>query len=159
MKKVILTTAAALAALTAAPAFAADSVSTTINASLDPTCDITSHSPTLTLGAVDEVVPGVFSYQCNFIGDPTFTFTSANGGVKTTENGEATATYGIYLNDAPVSGAPSTWLQSSATPVSYSVSTSLTPNTTVSPNFAVALTQALTVAGSYSDTLTISIAP
>jgi spore coat protein U-like protein len=155
-----LSVATVLAAITASPALAADTASTQIDASLAPSCDITSQSSNLTLGAVDEVVPGVFTYSCNFIGSPTLTFTSANGGVTTAENGGAQADYGVYLNDAAPSGAPSSWLQASATPQSYTgITQSLAPNSSVSPSFAVGLSEALVVAGTYSDTLTITIAP
>ena len=163
MRKIILSTAVALSALAAAPAFAADNATVAVTASLAPVCDITSVSSTLALGAPEEDVPGTFTYTCNFEGAPTFTFQSANGGVKTTENGGATVSYGIYLNDNAPSSPPSAWLQASAAqaaPVAYNgISTSFPANSSVAPEFHVGLSSALPVAGSYSDTLTITIAP
>ena len=153
--------AAAVAAFaTATPAFAADSGNTQITAELAPTCSIVNQSSSIALAGVDVPVSGVFQYTCNFNGSPELIFTSANGGVKTTENGGSTKAYGIYLNDSAPGGPPSTWLQSSATPQSYTgISSSAPANSVRSPYFAVGLTQALDVAGSYSDTLTININP
>jgi len=165
MRKILLATAAF--AFSAGMAMAADDADIEINASLDEDCQITDSSASLTHGAVDEYVPGVFTYECNFIGAPQFTFDSANDGVMTTENGGATVDYGIYLNDIPAFGTPSTfWLKASDTPAGYGpggpgpvISTTVSPNVSVSPSFAVALIEPLTVAGEYSDLLTITIAP
>lgn len=153
--------AAAVAAFaTATPAFAADSGDTQITAELAPTCSIVNQSSSIALGAVNEEKDGVFQYTCNFNGSPQLIFTSANGGVKTTENGESTKTYGIWLNDMNPSGPPSSWLQSNNTPQSYvGISNSAPANSVRNPVFKVSLTQALDVAGSYTDTLTIDINP
>jgi hypothetical protein len=161
----LLITAAVAALVSAAPAFAGNTKATEVNASLPATCSIIEQSASLTLGAVGEAVPGSFQYTCNFIGSPALTFSSANGGVYNPENGKSTKKYGIYLNDAAPSVSPSSWLQSSATPQAYpspdtgNITTSNPANVTVSPHFEVALTEALDVAGTYTDTLTISIAP
>ena len=162
MRKIVFAAVAALASAT--PAFAADSGDTQINASLAPTCSIVEQSSALTLGAVDEQVPGVFKYTCNFVGQPNLNFTSANGGVKTTENGGALRNYGIFLNDQDPNSlgypSPQSWLQASQTPQSYpNISTSSPANSIEEPYFIVALTQPLLIAGSYTDTLTINIAP
>jgi hypothetical protein len=160
MRKILLATAAL--ALGAGAAYAADSENVEITAEQAPLCDITNISSNIPLAGVDVAVAGVLQYECNFVGSPTFTFTSANGGVATLENGGGVADYGIYVNDVAPGGPPSSWLQASAatTPQVYpGISFSAPANTTISPFFSVGLTQALPVAGSYSDTLTVDIAP
>jgi hypothetical protein len=164
MRKLLIT--AAIAALaSASPAFAANNKQTVITAELAPVCSILTQSPSLALGAVGEAVNGDFSYTCNFVGSPALTFSSANQGVHTDENGGSTKAYAIYLNDAAPSVPPSAWLKSSATPQAYpdasngNITTSNPANETVTPHFLVALSEALDVAGQYSDTLTISINP
>jgi len=156
----ILLASAAVAFAGAGSALAGGSASIEINADNPQNCVVVASSATITLGAFDTGVPGTFQYQCNFVGQPTLTFTSANGGVVTAENGGGSATYGIYLNDAAPGGPPSTWLQSNTTPQSYpNITTSTPANTVISPVFQVGLTGALPVAGHYSDTLTIDIVP
>ena len=148
-------------ALIGAGAAMADSASVQITASQEETCTINaaSTSDSIELGAVDEAVAGVFEYQCNFVGAPTLTFTSTNGGVT---NGSDTADYGIYLNDTAPSSAPSTWLQASAATggvVFNNITATTAANTNTPTNFSVGLTEALPVAGDYSDTLTIDLVP
>lgn len=160
MRRILLATAAL--ALCAGSAMAAGSANVAITASQDPVCNITNISSGIPLAGVDVAVAGTLQYKCNFVGSPTFTFTSLNGGVKTTDNGGGTADYGIYVNDIAPSSAPSTWLQASlaATPQVYpGISFSAPANATISPFFSVGLSTALPVAGSYSDTLTVDIAP
>lgn len=160
MRRILL--AASAFVLTAGAAMAADTANVGIDATQAPICDITNISSNLSLAGVDVAVPGVLQYQCNFEGNPIFTFTSANGGVKTLSNGGATVSYGIYVNDIAPSSAPSTWLQASTAivPQVYpSISFSAPPNSTISPSFAVGLSAPLPVAGVYTDTLTVSIAP
>jgi len=160
MRRILLATAAL--ALSAGSAFAADTADVEINAEQLPVCDITNISGSINLAGVDVAVPATLEYECNFEGNPTFTFTSLNGGVETTENGGGVADYGIYVNDIAPGSPPSTWLQASAatTPQVYpGISFSAPPNSTITPYFSVGLTQALPVAGLYSDTLTVTIAP
>jgi hypothetical protein len=160
MRRILLATAAF--AFSAGMAMAADTADVEINAEQLPICDITNISPSVTLGALDVGVAGVLEYECNFEGSPTFTFTSLNGGVATAENGGGLADYGIYVNDSAPGGPPSTWLQASAatTPQVYpGISFSAPPNSTIAPYFSVGLTSALPVAGVYTDTLTVTIAP
>ncbi|MCE9523489.1 MAG: hypothetical protein K8S25_13785 [Alphaproteobacteria bacterium] len=165
MRKVLLTTAA-FAFIGAGSAMAADTANVEITAEQAPVCDITAVSGSIPLAGVNVAVPGLFEYECNFEGSPTFTFTSANGGVETTDNGGGIADYGIFLNDQTPAALsvplPSDWQPASgatAGVVYGSISLSAPPNTTITPYFSVGLTQPLPVAGSYSDTLTIDIAP
>jgi spore coat protein U-like protein len=160
MRRILLATAAF--AFSAGMAMAADTANVEINAEQEPLCDITNISPSVSLAGVEVGVAATLTYQCNFEGSPTFTFTSLNGGVYTTENGTALADYGIYVNDVAPGGLPSSWLQASTatTPQVFpGISFSAPPNTPINPYFSVGLTQPLPVAGVYTDTLTVSIAP
>lgn len=160
MRRILLATAAF--AFGAGMAMAADTADVEITAEQAPTCDITDVSTSIPLAGVDVAVAGLLEYQCNFEGNPTFTFTSANGGVETTDNGGALVDYGIWVNDGAPVGVPSGWLQASTAlvPQVYpGISFSAPPNSTITPFFSVGLSAALPVAGSYSDTLTIDIAP
>lgn len=152
-----------LTAFSSSAAMASGSAAVLITATEAQSCQVNSFSPSLDLGnAVNVAVPGSFVYQCNFAGSPTMKFTSLNGGVHTASDGGHTADYGIYLNDAAPASAPSTWLQASAATAGVTfngITSSTTAGTPVSPSFQVGLTQVLPVAGSYSDTMTIDIAP
>jgi len=162
MRKHLLVTTG-LVLVGAGAALAADSASVQITATQLDSCQITSVSSSLDLGSVvDTPVVGDFQYQCTFVGSPSLTFTSLNGGVHTDVAGGHTADYGIWLNDAAPGGPPSTWLQASAATGGATfgdITTTVAANTTVAPNFQVGLTQALPVGGTYVDTLTIDIAP
>lgn len=164
MRRILLATTAF--AFSAGMAIASDSANVEITASQAPLCEITAVSGSIPLAGVDVPVAGTFEYKCNFIGAPLFVFTSANGGVETLDNGGGLADYGIFLNDQTPAGLgiplPSQWLPASASTAGVpflGISNSTTANATVAPNFQVGLTQALPVAGNYSDTLTIDIAP
>jgi hypothetical protein len=160
--RILLLSSAAVALMGAGTALAADSASVQITATQAQSCTINDGgtSSALDLGTtVDAPIAGTFSYQCNFVGSPTLTFTSLSGGVTDATN---TYDYGIYLNDAAPASPPSAWLQASASTggVPFTGITSTTaPNTAVTPFFSVGLSEAIDVAGSYSDTLTIDIAP
>jgi hypothetical protein len=146
-------------------ALAADSESTRIFAEVDNVCTITTQSDEidLTNTAPDQWAPGEFTYQCNFVGSPTLTFASLNGGLLNPSNGTDLVDYGIYLNDAPAAQSPSgSLLASNSTGggFSYSNITATTlPNQDVSPFFQVGPLDSFDVAGVYEDVLTISIAP
>jgi spore coat protein U-like protein len=162
MRNVLFATVA-FTVLSSGGAMAAGSAAVLITATQPQLCQVNSFSPSLDLGnAVNVPIVGSFVYQCNFTGSPTMKFTSLNGGVHTASDGGHTADYGIYLNDAAPSSAPSTWLQASTATggVTYNgITSSTTAGTPVSPSFQVGLTQTLPVAGSYADTMTIDIAP
>ena len=160
MRKLILSTAVALAAMTSSAAFAAGSAEVAVNASLAPSCSIVSSSPSLTLVGT-AAVPGDFTYKCNFTGSPSVSFTSANGGVKSTGTDANTADYYIYLNDnAGTAGAGSARASTIGASNPFTDITKTTaPNTNTTPSFSLALVSPLTVAGTYQDTLTISVAP
>jgi hypothetical protein len=165
MRRILLATTAF--ALSAGMAMAADDADVEITAEQEPLCQITAVSGSIPLGAVNVGVQGTFEYTCNFEGAPHFIFSSANGGVYTSENGTATADYGIFLNDLTPAASgyptPSTWLKASdANPVGAEfdgISISAPPNSNIATEFWVGLVEALPVAGSYSDLLTIEITP
>jgi spore coat protein U-like protein len=162
MRNILIATAA-FTVLSSGAALAAGTAAVLITATEPQTCQINAFSSSLDLGnAVNVPVVGSFVYQCNFAGSPAMKFTSLNGGVKTASDGGHTADYGIYLNDAVPSSAPSTWLQASTATAGVTfngITSSTTAGTPVSPSFQVGLTQVLPVAGSYADTMTIDIAP
>lgn len=160
MRRILLASAAL--AFSAGMAMAADTADVEITAEQEPLCTITTVSSSIALAGVDAPVAGVFEYTCNFDGAPHFVFTSDNGGVVTSDNGGGTADYGIYLNDTAPSSAPSTWLQASAATAGApydGISFSSPANSLETPSFYVGLSEALPVAGNYSDTLTIEITP
>lgn len=160
--RTLVMSCAALALIGAGSALAADSASVQITATQAQSCTINDGgtSTALDLGTtVDAPIAGTFSYQCNFVGSPTLTFTSASGGVT---DGSYTYDYGIYLNDTAPASPPSGWLQASAAQsgaVYNNITTTTAPNSAVTPYFSVGLSEAIDVAGSYADTLTIDIAP
>lgn len=129
-----------------------------INAGTSSAIDMTGY-------AVNTPVAGVFKYQCNFAGGNTILrFTSANGGVK---NGSNLADYGIFLNDQTPGalGAPNPnqWLRASNSTGAgvpfFNIAVPTAANVEQTPYFYVGLIQPVTVAGTYTDTLTITILP
>jgi len=158
MRRILLATAALAFGAGTAMAAGPDA-EIAISADNPAECHITTYDALVDLTgvAVDSYVEPNFEYQCNFVGSPTLTFTSTNLGL---QNGAYNSDYGIYLNDLAISGSPSGWQQASDTPAPYTgITTTVTPNVPVSPNFALGLSEALEVAGLYQDTLTISILP
>jgi hypothetical protein len=155
-----LVTSCAVLALIGAGSAMADSTSVEITATQEETCQINAGtSTTIALGDVDEPIAGTFEYECNFVGSPHLTFTSANGGVT---NGSDVADYGIYLNDVAPASPPSAWLQASASTSGAEfdgITSTTAANTNTTTNFSVGLTEPLPVAGDYSDTLTIDLVP
>lgn len=166
MRKLIVTAAIAAAAL-ASPAYASNSAQTEVNASLAQSCAISNVSPSLTLGGLDVPVQGAFTYSCNFTGQPSITIQSANGGVATVDNNNTyKVNYGVWVNDAAPSSAPSAWAQASNLTgpgqtfgPSSGFLTTTAPNAPQNPYYYVGRTSPITVAGTYTDTLTFTINP
>jgi hypothetical protein len=170
MRKILFATVAVLGLAAASSSFAAGNAATQINASLLQACVIDAQTPSVDIST--GVANPTFTYQCNFTGSPTLSFTSANGGVVKPAGADAaiTAPYGIYLNTAAPSGTPSSWLQSTVANggpgSSYgpaggnpAITATTAPNTQTTPYFSVGLDTPLSVAGTYTDTLTVSITP
>jgi spore coat protein U-like protein len=161
MKK-LFTAAAFAAAMTGTPAFA-EAEDLAITGLLEKACVISTLSNTVTLQNDSRTVTANLNYSCNFLGAPSVTLKSANGGVKTTENGGATQAYAVWLNDAASPTDYATWIQSGdmlagVTSTSW-VSGSTTPNTTMIPVIRFRLLNSLKVAGTYEDTVTVTIEP
>lgn len=166
--KTLMTAAVVTALLAGAALAASDSGQTYIFASVPKACLITDQSSSINLTgkAVGQWTSGTFSYQCNFTGNSqVLTFQSTNGGIFNPDNGTDLVDYGIYLNDAPNSFAvsdPAVLLASEAKPGPvpfFQIVDTTAANTNETAFFEVALAAPLTVAGTYSDTLAITIAP
>jgi hypothetical protein len=168
MKNVLRLGYAAALLIAGAPAYAGGTNATQVSSTVTKTCQINAGSSSvidLTGLPVNTPQAGTFNYQCNFAGGNVgLRFTSSFGGVK---NGSDVANYGIFLNDQTPAAlgypSPSQWLQASnatggGVPF-VNISVPLAPNTQRSPYFYVGLTQPVTVAGTYTDTLTIQITP
>ena len=144
------------------------SVSVQVNSTVGEVCTITSPNSAVTLTTVDAQLPVVFTYRCNFIGAPTLSFQSQFGGIRGDAPGNPVLPYAIYLNDSAPAVPPSAWQQSTTaqTPASYgpagtnpAITSTVSPNVDRMPDFRVALREAMIIAGNYTDTLTVSIAP
>jgi hypothetical protein len=174
MKKIFSLSVLALAAA-ATPAFAADStVQVTVDAELAKACafDSGSSETSLTLSNDLRDANGSITYSCNYIGTPLVTLTSANGALapdeESVELGAVPVPYQIRFGDDAELNSGNIGLAASAFVGGIASDTdtsdggwthSTTPNEPVSPNLAIYLTNPIKIAGSYSDTLTCSIAP
>lgn len=166
MKKILSISILALAAA-AAPAQAATDQQVTVNvdASLAQRCFFGTAVSSLTLSNTSKNATGVINYECNFIGSPTVTVLSTNGGLKPDAtaafNGATTVDYKIAFGNSVTSAASGTnasTLTGTAAGVvgSNAVTTS---NTQTAATLALNLPTDLLYAGAYADVLTISIAP
>lgn len=146
MRKILLATA--LTFVGAAPAFAVDAT-VTINSSLAKACDVSDATTLLTL---DGITPanGSFTTTCNFSSATIdVTFDSQYGGVfNSVEN--VTAPYTLTYNLTPYT---------SADLLDGETATHAAGSSPTIRNYSVALNAALTVAGDYTDTLTITVVP
>ena len=150
MRKLLLATAA-LALAGAGVAFASGSAQVTINSSLDASCSVSDATTTLTLsGTVAQT--GHFTTTCNFsAADLHVQFQSDKGGVyNSVEN--VTAPYTLTYN----AGAHDSSTLTGAGVTIDHASGSTSP---VIRDYDVALNAPLSVAGSYADTLTITVTP
>lgn len=164
--------------MAAAPAFAMPVPPTTglmsvnISATLPQSCafDSSNSKTTYVLSNDSRTDSGKIAYSCNYIGTPTVTITSANGGLtpdsKAVANGAALVPYQLVFGDrATANGAQGGMISGSFTQAVSSQTDALgwtstaAANQAVNPTFAIYLTNPMTVAGSYSDTVTITIAP
>jgi len=155
-----------LAAFAAAICSAAAS-DVAVTSSVERACQINGSTSTaidLTGDAVNTPHAGLFEYQCNFAGGPVIiNIKSDNGGLK---NGTSLANYGVFLNDQTPAALgvpnPSGWAQASALTAGFpffNITVPTTANVAKQPPFYVGLTQPVTVAGTYTDTLHITISP
>ena len=157
MRKIILSTVAAIAALTSTSAFAAGTASVNVSSTLAQSCSISTDGSTVTLTGTTAASTPV-TVTCNFTGTPTIAYTSANKGVKGGEGGELVVDYLINYGGTP---APGNLLASIADggPAATFNANPVTPNSPNVASLSFALVAAPTVAGTYSDTLTLTVAP
>lgn len=151
MRKILLATTAL--GLLAAPALAADNDSILITAFVPEACNVSITNPTMSLSPTGAVsAPEAFSYDCNFGGegaDATLTFSSGFGGVSS-DGGVTDHVYNITPSTGPAG--------TSAAPLVNTVAIAA-PNTPVGGTFTLSLVTPINVAGTYTDTMTITIAP
>jgi hypothetical protein len=150
MRKLLLATAA-FAVLGAGQALAAGSDSVTVTTTVAESCSVTIPGTNVTLPADGNAsAPEAFSFECNYTGETAqLTYASGFGGVSS-DGGTTDHVYNIVTSH----GADG----DSATTFSSGVlaTTALTP---VAASVTLDLVNPILVAGVYTDTLTISIAP
>jgi hypothetical protein len=156
MRNILLAGAALLATSGMAMAVVAPtSQSVGITASLAELCSITDPNdvsvPGTTIGSTS--APSNFDFSCNFAGAGAapvlqISFASANGGLK---SGTEVVDYSITYGTSTITSAAAF---AGAVPVAETTSAA---NAVNSRSFTVALTEDITVAGNYSDTVTVSI--
>lgn len=152
MRKILLAGAAMLA--TTGMAMAAGSATVTLESTVPNVCTIGSTIAPVVFGEGDTSKVGSFTTNCNFsLANISVSFKSANGGL---------------LNAAEEVKAPYNLTYSGVTKAAADITDSTlfiaepagTPrNSPKTRNFTVALSGALTVGGTYSDTLTINVTP
>lgn len=168
MKKLLSISVLALAAA-AAPAQAApsQSVEVTVDASLSNFCFFDTGNDSLTLSNTAPNASTVISYECNFIGSPTLKVQSAFGGLapdlEATTNAGGTldpVVYKVAFGNSVTTAASGTDSDTITTAAIVSGSNATTAaNTATDATLALNLSNLLQYAGSYSDTLTVTIAP
>lgn len=143
----------------AGAASAADSGTTLVFGDISEFCTVTA--PPASTVSVTSTAPqdiGNFSYSCNFIGpSASIRFWSTNGGALVNpESGGETLPY-LFNWQGLVANADLTPEETSATIVA--VNPGAPPNSVTVLAASIALQQTATVAGVFSDTIFISIAP
>jgi len=152
MRKLLLGSTALV--MLAAPAFALDSDTITVTTQLDQACSVDVAGTDVALpadGSPSAIVP--FTYECNYGGEAavaTVTYDSGFDGV----SADAGVTDHVY-NIVPTTGGSGT----SAVPLVNAAAPVTAPNTTQNASFQLDLVAPIVVAGTYTDVLTISIAP
>jgi opacity protein-like surface antigen len=146
MRKILLASAAL--ALLGGNAMAAD---VTVTTTVAQACSV-SADPSVILPANGSSVVGAYSYQCNFTGSTAdLTWSSANGGV------DADGVGGDPAHDYTI--ATSLGGSGSASAGLSETNVATTANTASPQTFTLALVAPIIVAGTYTDTLTVNIAP
>jgi len=149
MRKLLLAaTALTIAGVGSALASGSDSI--TVTTFVPQSCTVSIASTNVALPANgDATAPEAFSYTCNYgTGTADLTFSSGSGGVT---DGSTTYVYNITPSTGPAG--------TSAAPVLNTSGVNATPNTPTAASFTLDLVDPIVIAGTYTDTLTISIAP
>lgn len=150
MRKLLLATAAiALVGVSSASAAPGDVI---INSFLAPDCSLISSDPSVSLGPTTAPQSVAFTTNCNFsAANLTVNFSSLNGGVKNAvEN--VTKTYTVTFNGETETSAAGLFHD-------VTLASGGTAGNDIARSASLALTSALTVGGTYQDTLTISVSP
>ncbi|MBB4613417.1 hypothetical protein [Novosphingobium taihuense] len=165
MKKILSLSILALVAA-AAPAQAATDQQVTVNvdASLAQRCFFGTAVSNLTLSNTAPNTTGTINYECNFIGSPTVTVASTNGGLKPDAtaafNGATTVDYKIAFGNGVTSATSGTNASTLSTAASVVGTNAVTAsNTQTAATLALNLPSNLLYAGAYADVLTFTIAP
>lgn len=151
----------AVAAMASTPALAEGQGSTLVSGSLAPSCSITAPSAqTFNPAGAGKQDIGSVSYKCNFAGNgAAIKFWSENGGKVVmpasgaNNNVAQSRNYTLYFETAPV---PALGTSAPATGQNVSMQT---PNAAQGGALQMELESAANVAGTYSDTIYMSIAP
>jgi hypothetical protein len=155
MRKLLLaTTAFAIIGAGSALASGTKTVEFNLSSSLGKECTIAAASTNLTVGpAAAATAQGDFETNCNFeASDLTLTFTSLNGGLNNPVEGN-TELYNVSF-DGETFGSDAAQLGTVIVRSSGAFA-----NQPIARSFVVALQSDLTIAGDYSDVLSINVAP
>jgi hypothetical protein len=160
MRSVILTAVALGGALCAAPALAETSASLAVQSVVEPTCAFTSSPPTTVTvtPTAGEKFLGDLGYTCNFVGAPHLTLQLPVGTqLVNPSNGGDSAPYGIRWLVSP--NGPGTGYQSFAPGTIAFDWVTYVANSEMKGALQIKLAADLKVAGTYSTTITYTIAP
>ena len=160
MRKIILTAIAALAASASTSAFAAGSAAVNISSTLAKSCTITTPGTVVTLTGTDASTTTT-TVTCNFTGTPQLSYTSLNKGALSGETGADAGKLDYYINFGGTSVSSTNLLASAANGGAGATfpGASGAANAPVTSDLALGFKTAPSIAGTYTDTLTITVAP
>ena len=151
---------AAIAGLVASPAFAAGQTQTIVTGTLEQSCTVSAPA-TQTFNPASTALQqvGTVSYQCNFVGNASLRMWSQNGGTviapASAANGNTaqSRTYGTIFDGTALAQLPNAATGPAIVRAVTAANTAQTGTTSIQ------LSSAATVAGTYTDTIFVSIAP
>lgn len=155
MKKIVMTSLAAAAALSISAVQAADTVQIPLTGELAKSCDISAflNGPFDAIDMTDTAVQGAESLtvNCNYGGSASVTFESANAGEM--QSGTDAVPYQFILSGSPFSGGVSL-----ATAQTWNGFPTVA-NSNQTRSMSIQLDSTATVAGTYEDTITATVVP
>jgi hypothetical protein len=153
MKTILTLGLLAASAVVATPAMAARSASYTISGTLSPSCSITAPAnQTINPTSTASQPIGVPSYVCNFAGPAAIRFWSQNGSVLQAPNGSVSYSF-VFDGSGP-------FTLPNAEPALATLSRSIaTAGTAQTGAASITISAGASVAGTYSDTISMSINP